>query len=83
MGWKIVAAEKEHREQLKFDYDTGDRRNTTTIDDKLKRPVVKLAPNSMKLFLGRKTRPAMLAPVLRRRSKTIWNMLSDKQDLNF
>ena len=52
-----------------------------TKDGKLKRPVVKLAPVSMKVFLGRKTEPAMLAPVIRRQRKLIWNMLVEKQEL--
>ena len=52
-----------------------------TKDGKLKRPVVKLAPVSMKVFFGRKTGPAMLAPVIRRQRKLIRNMLVEKQKL--
>ena len=54
-----------------------------TEDGKLKRPVVKLAPMFYEcVFFGRKTRTAMLAPVISRRRKSIWNMVLEKQDLN-
>ena len=53
-----------------------------TEDGKLKRPVVKLAPMFYESVFGRKTGPAMLAPVISRQRKSIWNMLVEKQDLN-
>ena len=36
--------ERTHQATDKDDYESGDLRKTTTIDDELKRPVVRLAP---------------------------------------
>ena len=83
MGQKIIAAEKENCKQLanmaiKLEFSERQRR----FDDKLKRPVVKLAPSSMKVFFGRKRGPAMVAPVINMHRNSIWNMLVEKRDLN-
>ena len=53
-----------------------------TEDGKLKRPLVKLAPMFYESVCREKNRPAMLAPVISRQRKSIWNMLVEKQDLN-
>ena len=41
---KHCSRERTHQATAKDDYESGDLRKTTTIDDKLKRPVVRLAP---------------------------------------
>ena len=41
---KHCSRERTHQATDKDDYESGDLRKTTTIDDKLKRPVVRLAP---------------------------------------
>ena len=56
--------EKTQQTTDKEDNETGALRRSTTLDDKLKKPVVKLAPMFYEsVFFGRKTGPAMLAPV--------------------
>ena len=47
----------------KHDHETEVLRKTTTIDGKLKRPVVKLAPMFYENVFREKTGPAMLVPV--------------------
>ena len=60
---KHCSRERLHQKTDKDDYESRDLRKTTTIDDKLKRPVVGLAPLFYESVFGRKTGPAMLAPV--------------------
>ena len=56
---------------------------TTTIDGKLKRPVVRLEPMFYENVSREKKRPAMLAPFISKQGNSIWNMLVEKQDLHY
>ena len=50
-----------------------------TKDGNFKRPVVKLAPMFYEIVF--RERPAMLAPVIKKRRKSIWAMVVERQDL--
>ena len=54
---------RERTQQTTDKYETGALRKTTTIDDKLNKPVVKLAPLFYESSFRKKTGPAMLASV--------------------
>ena len=56
--------------------------NVVTKDGKFKRPVVKLAPVFYESVFREKTGPAMLATVIRKHRKSIWDMQVEKQNLN-
>ena len=51
---KHWSRERTKQTTVKHDFESGVLRKTTIIDDKFKRPVVRLAPSSMKVFFGRK-----------------------------
>ena len=52
-----------------------------TKDGKLKRPVVKLAPLFFESVFREKTGLVMLAPVIQKHRKSIWDLLFAKQEL--
>ena len=65
----------------KDDNVSGVPKKTMAIDDELKRPAVNWHPCTTKVFFGRKTVPAIKAPVISRQRKSIWNVLLEKQEL--
>ena len=79
---KHCSRERTQQTTGNYDYGTEILRKTTMTDDNLRPPVMRLSPMFYEVFFGRKTGPAMLAPVIRRQRKSIQNMLIEKQDLN-
>ena len=57
------------------------RSATVATKDKLKRPVVKLAPLFYESVFREKNRAGNIVPVISRQRESIWNMLSEKQEL--
>ena len=76
-GW---SRERTQQTTGKLDNEPEVLRETTTIDDKLKRPVERLASIIYESVSREKTAPTWLASVISR--KSIVNMLAEKQDWN-
>ena len=83
MGWRSIAVEKEHSKQLanmtmKLKISVWQRRFMANSKDQK----WEWHPCPKKVFFGRKTGPAMLAPVIRRQRNSIQNVLVEKKNLN-